>query len=120
MYHLTHEPVAAKLQAYLFVALLLPLRNQLGVCVTVLQQPLVKLPTDGLLLVVHFVYVAATLMVDLEDRPLRLMLGDVCGRGILGVLHLDIEDLEVVANVVEARWWLPLPGAMGADGRHCV
>lgn len=59
--------------AQLLVALLLPLCDEHGVGVAVLEQPVVQLPADGLLVVVELVDVAAALVGDLEDGPLRLV-----------------------------------------------
>lgn len=56
-------------KTYLLIPGLLPLGDQHGICVAVLEQPLVQLAGDGLLLVVELVDVAAALMRDLEDGP---------------------------------------------------
>lgn len=86
----------------------------------VLQQPVVQLPADGLLLVVELVDVPAALVVDLEHGPLRLVLGDVGRRRVLRVLHLDVEHLEVVPDVLETGRRFPLPRVVRAYGRHRV
>jgi hypothetical protein len=104
--------------AQLLVALLLPLGDQHGVCVAVLQQVVVQLLADGLLLVVHFVDVARALVGDLEDGPCHLVLLLALVRGVLGVLHLVLELEERVLQVLEAVWGCLLGGACCADWRH--
>lgn len=105
--------------AQLLVALLLPLGNEKGISVAVLEQPLVQLPADGLLLVVEFVDVAAPLVRDLEDGPLCLVLGDVVGRRVLRVLHLVGEHQQVLFDVAEALGGRLALGC-GADRGHDV
>jgi len=83
-----HAPQAAQL----LVPLLLPLGDEHRVRVAVLEQVLVQLLADGLFFVVELVDVAAALVGDLEDGPLRLVLGDVVVWCVLGVLHLVAED----------------------------
>lgn len=102
---------------HVLIALLLPLRNQHRVRVPVFQQPVVKLPPDGLLLIVQVVDVAAALMGDLEDLPLRLVL---CARQrllVLRVLHLVAEDDEIGLDIAEALWGR-LALAAVTDRRH--
>ena len=102
---------------HLFVALFLPLRDQHGIRVAVLQQPVVELLADRLLLVVELVDVPTSLVRDLEYGPLRLVLGNVVGRRVLRVLHLVAEDEQVILDVTEAvRWRLALRGV--SDGGH--
>lgn len=84
---------------YLLIPGLLPLRDQHGVRVAVLQQPVVQLLGDGLLLVVQLVHVPAALVGDLEDRPQRLVPRDVVRLRVLRVLHLVAEDQQVVLDV---------------------
>lgn len=88
----------------LFVALLLPLCDQHGIRVAILQQPVVKLLADGFFLVVQIIYVATPLMRDLEDFPLRLVLGSRGRRLVLDVLHLVGEDEQVIFDVAETLW----------------
>lgn len=66
-----------KTQTYLLIPSLLPLGDQHGVRITVLEQPLVQLARDGLLLVVELVDVAAPLVRDLEDGPQGLVAGRI-------------------------------------------
>lgn len=98
--------------------MLLPLGDEYGVGVAVLEQPVVQGAADGLLLVVELVDVAGALVGDLEDGPLRLVLRHVRRRRVLRVLHLDPEHLEVVPDVVEARRRLLAPRGVGADCGH--
>jgi hypothetical protein len=104
--------------AKLLVALLLPLCNQHGIRVAVLQQPVVELLADGLLLIVHVVDVARSLVGDLEDGPCHLVLLLALVRCVLGVLHLGLELEERVFEVFEAIWRRLLRSACCADGRH--
>lgn len=90
--------------------MLLPLGDEHSIRIPVLEQPFVQLLADGLLFVVELVDVATALVGDLEDGPLRLVLRNVVRRRVLRVLHLDAEDLQVVADVVETRRRLFLPG----------
>lgn len=60
--------------AQFFVALLLPLGDQVGVGVAVLEQPVVQLLGDGLAGVVQVVDVAGAGVGDLEDGPHGLVL----------------------------------------------
>lgn len=101
----------------LLVTLFLPFRDQHGICVVILQEPVVEAFTDSLLLVVKLVYVPTALVRDLEDGPLRLVFGDVVCRGIEGVLHLVAEYEEIFFNIAKAiRWRLPL--GRRQDRRH--
>lgn len=68
--------------ADLLVALFLPLRDQHGIRIAVLQEPLVKLPADSLFLVVKIIDIPTPPVRYLEDRPLRLVFGNVIGRGV--------------------------------------
>lgn len=92
-------------RTYLLVSLLLPLGNEHGIGVAVLEQPVVQLLANGLFLVVQLVDVAAALVGDLEDGPLGLVLRLAVGGRRLGVLHLVGKDEQVVLDVVEAFWW---------------
>jgi hypothetical protein len=80
-------------KTYLFITLFLPFSNELRICVSVFEQPLIEFLADGLLLVIKLVDVSAPLMVYLKNGPLRLVLGNIgCGR-VLRVFHLDVEHL---------------------------
>lgn len=57
-------------------------------------------------------------MGDLEDGPLGLVLGHTVRGRVLRVLHLDVEDLEVVPDVVEAGGRLLGPRRVRADRGH--
>lgn len=104
MIHILRERRTCGGKTYLLVALLLPLGDQHGVRIAVLEEPVVELLADGLLLVVELVYVPAPLVGDLEYGPLRLVFGHIVVGGVLGVLHLVAEDEQVVFDVAEALW----------------
>lgn len=89
---------------YLLVALLLPLGNEHRIGISILQQPLVQLLADGLLLVVEIVYVAAPLVRNLENLPLRHVLRARRRGLVLRILHLVRKDQEVIFDVAEALW----------------
>lgn len=89
---------------YLLITLLLPLRDQHRIRISILQQPVIQLLADGLLLVVQIVDVATPLMCDLKDLPLCLMFwARRCGL-VLCVFHLVGENKEVVLDVAKALW----------------
>lgn len=90
--------------AELLVALLLPLGNEHRIGISILQQPLVQLLADGLLLVVEIVYVAAPLVRNLENLPLRHVLRARRRGLVLRILHLVRKDQEVIFDVAEALW----------------
>lgn len=114
------EEIAQHNTTYLLIPLLLPLRDEHGIGVAVLEQPVVQGLRDGLLLVVELVDVAAALVGDLEDGPLDLVLRHVGRRRVLRVLHLDREHLQVVPDVVEPRRRLLLPRRVRPDRWHLL
>lgn len=118
-HHISLRPMifSSERSIYLCITVLLPLSNQHRISIAVLAQPIVELLRD-LLLSVQLPYVFRPLMRDLEDRPHDLVLWDVGGREVLGILHLVSEDEEGVFDVAEACWRsFALRGV--TDGWHC-
>lgn len=85
------------------VPLLLPLGDQVGVGVAVLEEPIVELFADGLALVVQVVDVPRAGVGYLEDGPGRLVLLLSFVGGVLCVAHLVGVLEEGVFDVLETR-----------------
>lgn len=99
----TLQVLVLRRSTYLRITVFLPLSNQHRIRIPILAQPFIQLLAN-LLLSIQLPDVFRPLMRDLEDRPHDLVLWDVGGREVLGILHLVGEDEERVFDVAEARW----------------
>ena len=120
----THGPEVVRLRldaqdaAELFVAIFLPLGDQVLVGVLLLEQIVVQFLGNLLLLVVQLVDVSRALVVDFEDFPDAFDLALAVVRLVFDVSHLILELLQALFDFLEAFW--RLFGSESDDSGHRV
>jgi len=100
--------------AQILVALLLPLGNQILICVAFFYTVLIKLSADGFSFVEEVVDVSTALMMQPKNWPKRLHLSFTFMRLCFSFSHLLIQLVQSRLNEFPAVWgWLSTPFYFG-------
>lgn len=103
--------------AQVLVALLLPLGNQVLVCIALLYTVLIQLSADGFPFVEEVVDVSTPLMMQPENWPEGLHLSFPLMRLCFSFSHFLIQLVQSGLNELPAVWrWLPTPLYFGHFG----